>query len=160
MADIRAKYGTSNQAVTITLASLTNNSSRQSTAITNATNEFLDALVQVKIRTGASGTSTTGVIEVFVYASADGGTTYTDGVTGTDGAFTPTSPSNLRPLGAINAVANATTYIGGPWSVAQAFGGTLPERWGIVVKNSTGATLDATGSNFAVFYQGVLQEVV
>jgi len=38
-------------------------------------------------------------------------------------------------------------------SVASAFGGLLPARWGIIVHNQTGQTLKS--SDCSAFYQGV-----
>lgn len=155
MASIKTAYGTSNQSITCTLASLANNSARASTAVDNTSNLFLDAIVQVQVTSGASGTSATGTVVVYAYGTTDGGTTYTGGVTGSDAAHTLTSPTNLRFLGTINVVANSTTYKGGPWSVASAFGGVLPASWGIVVENRSGGTLDATEGNHKKVYQGL-----
>ena len=143
-----------NNSLTITLASLANTSARQSTAVDNTSNQDLDAGVMVKVKTGAASTSATGVLNVYAFGSADGGTTYSEGAGATDAAITLTSPPNVRMIGRINAVANATTYIGGPWSVASAFG-YLPGKWGIIVENQTGATLDATAGNFAAFYERI-----
>jgi hypothetical protein len=50
-------------------------------------------------------------------------------------------------------VDNSTTYTGGTFSVAAAFGGILPQKWGIIVLNSSGGTFDA--STASVEYQGV-----
>jgi len=150
--DIKNKYGTSNQAITCTITSLTNTSLRGSTAVDNSSNVFIDILVFVKIKTNAAGTSSTGYVDVYAFGTADGGTTYSAGFAGTDGAFSGKTSALVR-LGRIEAVANATTYYGGPWSVAAAFGGSLPEKAGIVVDNESGATLDASvGSSW---YQGV-----
>lgn len=155
---IKSSYGTSNQAITCTITSLANNGQRGSASIDNTTNLFLDALVHVKVKSNASGTGSTGSVNVYAYGTADGGTTYSDSVTGTDAGQTLTSPPNLRLIGVINVVANATTYNGGPFSVAQAFGGILPDHWGIVIENKTSATLDASvGSSW---YQGILAQSV
>lgn len=159
-ADIKQKFGTSNQTITITLASLASTSSRASTVVDNSTNLFLDAFVFLKLKSNAAGVTATGAALVYAYATADGGTSYTEGATGTDAAITLVSPSNLRLIGVINVVAVATTYTAGPFSVASAFGGTLPEKWGIVVQNKSGAALDATAGNHAAFYQGVLAQTV
>ena len=156
--DIKAKYGTSNQTITCSLASLTNNSQRQSTAIDNTTNLFLDALVLVKVKTGSSGTSSSGTINIYAYATVDGGTTYSDVATGTDGGVTLTSPPNVVLIGVINAVANSTTYKSAVMSVAAAFGGVLPDHWGIIIENKSGGTLDSTEGNHAKLYQGVLAQ--
>ena len=109
---------TNNQSITVTLASLTNGSYRQSAAIDNTSNLYFDAGMLLKVKTGASGTSSTGTVNIYAYGSSDGGTTYTDGASGSDASFTPTSPTNLKLIGVINAVANSTAYIGGPFSVA------------------------------------------
>lgn len=158
MADIKQKYGTSNQSITLTLASLANGSSRASTAVDNTTNLFLDALVFLNIKSASASTSSTGYCAVYAYGTSDGGTNYTEGATGTDAALTLVSPTNLKMLGIINVVANSTTYKAGPFSVAQAFGGQLPDHWGIVVTNSTGAALDATEGSHLKVYQGVLAQ--
>jgi len=150
--NILQKYGTNNQAITCTITSLANNGQRGSLAVDNTSNTFLDALVFIKIKTNASGTSATGYVNVYAYGTADGGTTYSDGVTGSDAGQTLTSPPNLRLIGIVNCVANATTYNGGPFAVALAFGGVLSDHWGIVVENKTGATLDASVGS--AWYQG------
>ncbi len=151
--NLQTKYGTSNQSITCTITSLANNGQRQSTAIDNTSNVFFDALVFVKVKSNASGTSASGTVNVYAYGSADGGTTYTESATGSDGSITLTSPPNVRLIGVINVVANSTTYNGGPFSVAQAFGGVVPDHWGIIIENKSSGTLDASvGSSW---YQGV-----
>jgi hypothetical protein len=158
MSSIKSLYGSNNQAITCTITSLTNTSKRQSTAIDNTANLFLDALVTVKVKSGASGTATTGYVSVYAYGTSDGGSNYSDGMSGTDGSATLTSPPNMRLIGIINVVANSSTYVGGPFSVAAAFGGILPDHWGIVVDNETAGTLDASVGS--AWYQGVQQQVV
>ena len=160
MSDIKAKYGTSNQAITVTLASLANNSARASTAVDNTSNLFLDALVAINIKTGASGTSSTGYVNVYAYGTADGGTNYTEAATGSDAAITLVVPTNLRLIGSLNCVANATTYKAGPFSVAAVFGGAMPDKWGIVIENKTGGTLDGTEGSHLKVYQGVYGQTV
>lgn len=145
-------YGPSAQAITCTLTSLANAAQRQSAAIDNTTNLFQDALVQATIKTGASGVSTTGYIQLYVYGTANNGTNYTYGATGADAAYTIPVNASLRPLGRIGVGANATIY-SVPFSVAAAFGGTLPQKWGVIVDNETGAAFDATTASLV--YQGV-----
>jgi hypothetical protein len=160
MADIKTKYGTSNQTITCTLASLATNAARASTAIDNTSNLFLDALVFITIKTGAGSTSATGYVNVYAYGTSDGGTNYTESATGSDAGITLTVPTNLRLIGSLNCVVNATTYKSGPFSVAAAFGGALPDHWGIVIENKTGGTLDSTEGNFLKIYQGVYGQTV
>lgn len=156
--DLKAKYGTNGQVITVTVASVTNNSARAATAIDNSTNVFVDALVGGKLKSPAASTSAAGYVNVRVAATVDGGTNYTEAATGTDAAITLTSPSNAPIIGTINMVANGTTYPFGPFSVANAFGGNLPDHWVVIFENKTGGTLDATGGNHLVDYQGILAQ--
>ena len=158
MSDIKAKFGSAAQAFTITIASLANNACRSSVAIDNSTNLFLDALVSVKIKSAAASTSATGYVNIYAYGSTDTGTTYAENG-GLDSAITLTSPPNVRLIGSLNVVANAVTYISEPMSVAAAFGGALPQYWGIMIENKTAATLDATGGSHYAQYQGVYGQV-
>ncbi len=159
MGNLNIQYGTNGQAITCSLApggtGLANGSSRQSTVIDNTSNLFIDAFVSITIKSGASGTSSTGTVSVYFYGTVDGGSNYTDACTGSDASFTPTSPTNLRGPYVMNVVANAVSYNGGPWSVASFFGGTLPAKWGIVITNNSGAALDTTEANHIKKYQGV-----
>lgn len=155
MTDIAGAYGAP-AALTITLNSLASAASRSSAAVdfSSLTPIPLDVLVTVKVKTAGTLVAPAS-LAVFGYGTADGGATYTDGVGGADAAFVPTSPGNLKPLGTLNAPVTGTTYIGGPWSLAAAFGGTLPQKAGIVVTNNTGAALDSTAGNFSVSYTPV-----
>lgn len=162
MSDVKEAFGSSGQALTITLTSLADATSagRESTVVDNTSNLFLDALVMAKIKTQNSGTiSTPSAVFVYAYGTVDGGTTYPDTVTGADAAITLNSPTQLKLLGAIYVAAINTTYKGGPWSVASLFGGRLPAKWGIVVVNDCGTALTATGSDHVVQYQGVYNTV-
>ena len=152
MATINQLYGTTNQSITCTITSLGSGSARESTAVVNTANLFMDVKLQVKIKTNAAGTSATGAVNVFAYATADDGTTYSGGATGTDAAYTA-NKDQLIFLGSIPAVANATTYVG-LFSLARAFGyGGIPAKWGIVVDNQSGSALDASVG--AAVYQGI-----
>jgi hypothetical protein len=153
--NIQNKYGTNNQAITITLASLASAAARASTVVDNTSNVFQDALVSLKVKSNAAGTSASGYVNVYAYATTDGGTTYTESATGSDAGITLTSPPNAIRIGSLNVVANATTYPAGPFSVAAAFGGSLPDHWGIIVENQSGAALDSTEGNHLKTYQGV-----
>lgn len=151
--NILAGYGTSNQAITVTYTSLATGSARASTVVDNTTNKFPEALVAGIIKSGASSTSATGYVNIYAYGTADGGSHYTEGATGSDAAITLTSPTNLKRIGIVNVVVNAISYQFGPFSVAKAFDGVLPDHWGIVVENQCGSTLDASVGS--IWYQGV-----
>lgn len=158
MADLKTKYGADGTALTITLASLANAARRQSVYVDNATDLFLNALVMAKLKTASSGVSATGYINIYAYASTDGGTIYSGQATGTDAAHTA-EKANLVLVASLTANANSMD-LSAAFDIASAFGGALPKRWGVVVENQTGAALDATGGNHSITYQGVQAQSV
>ena len=149
--NIFQNYGTADQAITITLNSLTSATQRQSVYLSNTgTYPYTDAQIQVGIVT-ASGASTSGYVDVYAYGSSYGTSLFTDVCTGTDVAYAG-NLANLIKLGRINFTAASQTKYGGPWSLALAFGGTPPQNWGIVVDNESGAALASSGCS--AWYQG------
>ena len=160
MADVRTAYGTSGQAITITLTSLADAAGREGVVVSNTADKYLDALLTAKIKTQNSGSiSAPSAVFVYAYGSVDGGTEYPDAVTGADAAITLNSPTQLKLLGIVYVAAINTTYKGGPWSVASLYGGKMPEKWGIVVYNDCGTALSATGSDHVVEWQGIYASV-
>ena len=154
MTDIKKAYGTST-AITITLASLahSDNAGRESTAVDNGTDKFLDAMVQVVVKLAAGTPSADRTVYVYAYGSEDG-TTFTDNATGADAAITLTDPPNVREIGRIRCpAAGGLTYESQPMSVAKAFDWILPRKWGIVVRNNTNVAFDTTGH--AAKYTGI-----
>jgi hypothetical protein len=142
MAELKQKLADS-QAVTITLNSLANGAGRGSNSIDNSSTLAPRADIRIKIKTGGSGVSTSGYLDVYLIKS-ENGTNYDDGFGGTDGSFTPV---NACKIGIIRAVANGTSYEE-VFSTDQS--GTLPRKFCIGVVNNTGATLDGTAGNFSV----------
>lgn len=153
MADIKLAYATK-ATITCSLASVTNGSARESTVIDNTSNTFLDALLRVLTKGQTSGT---GLLEVYAYAAL-GDTTYTDGATGSDAAFTTANRLNARFVGAVQM--NAASAVSAMFSIAAAFGGVLPDKWGLIFVNNSGATLSATGGDHVIEYEGIYQTVV
>ena len=143
--------------MTMTLASLASDANlligRESTAVSNVTDDAIDALVGGKVTTGT--TPTTGKqIEIWAYGSYDG-TSYTASATGTDAGLTLTAPrkSLLRLLQIIPTDATSNvTHAWGPFSIAQAFGGFMPRNWGLWIVHNTGVVLNATAGNHEVKY--------
>ena len=133
---------TNSNTITITIASLANNTAVASSAIDNSSNKFIEALIQVKVKTNAAGTSATGVTNVFLVRSADGGTTYDD--------------STRVYLGQLPTIANATTYIG---SFSTAPVGALGTHWKLAVENRSGAALDSTGGSHSAAFAGIKYDV-
>jgi hypothetical protein len=140
--------------VAITLTSLANNGARESTVIDNTTNKYLDARLRIKI-TGQSGG--TAYCNVWGY-SALGDTTYTDGATGSDAAFTASNLKNAIFLGVVNL--NSTTPVVASFEgLAAKFGGTLPDKFGIIIENKSGAALSATAGDHVVEYEGMKTDI-
>jgi hypothetical protein len=161
MADLKIKYGTS-AGITCTLASLASSATaaRESTAVDNTTNLYVDALVYVACALQAGSPANDKAIYIYAYGSEDG-TNYTDNATGSDAAVTTRVPSNLRLIGVISCPdSGALTYKGGPWNVAPAFGGILPRKWGIVIRNYTGVTFSATEGDHTKSYTGIQYQSV
>jgi hypothetical protein len=151
MATLKEQFGTATT-ITMSLASLASGSWWQSAFIDNSVNLYLDDFVQAKVKT--AGTAA-GTVDFWLYASMDGGTSYSDGASGSDASFTPTSTPNLVHLGTVNTPVATTSYISAHFSVAAAFGGSVPQRWGLAAKNTNGGALDSTAGNFVIQYQGL-----
>lgn len=139
-------YGT-RAALTITLASLGSGAYREATEIDNSSGLAVDAVLAGKITTGTSPTVGTSIT---VYVSGSDGTTVRPGnLTGTDSTITPAGEQTQFEIARIIAV-DATSnhqyefYVG---SVAALFGGVLPKKWSVIVLNSSGVALNATGGN-------------
>lgn len=156
---VRPAYGTADQAVTISLGGLTNGAARESTVIDNSATPFYDVLVTVKVKSGAGAVGSDQAVNVFFYGTV-GGTTYPDTVTGADAAITLDSPTQLGPpAGVVRISVAATTFKSNPISVRSAFGGTMPSKWGVVIQNKAGQTLDASNASHSVTYQGQYDQV-
>lgn len=155
---ILAQYGTNGQTISCSIASLANNGQRESDAIDNTSNSFLDSYVMVKVKTGGSSVASTGTVNIYAFGTVDNGTSYSGGATGVNAGITAGASPNMPLIGVISASVAGTTYVGGPFSIGQAFGGVVPAKWGIMIENKTGAVLDSTEGNHAKLYQGIAAE--
>lgn len=157
MADIKQSLATKAD-LTLTTASLASSAvaGREATAIDNSSNLYLDALVQGKVKTAAGSPSVDKALYVFAYGTSDPATPkYPDNVTGSDAAITFDDPTQLRLIGVIQIPAGAVEYVSEPMSVAAAFGGVLPAKWGIAIRNYCGLSLSSTEADCGFWYQGV-----
>lgn len=151
MADLKLAYAAS-AALTCTLESLATSSTlvagRESTAVVNTSNLYLDYLLSGRVKLGTSPTDAK-VIEVWVYASLEDTPTYPDSITGSDAAATLTSV-NIKNAALALAASMVTANVTGriypfrPVSIASLFGGVVPKRWGVWVSHNTGVNLDAS----------------
>lgn len=170
-------YGTEAQALTITLNSLASSATagRQSTVVDNTTNLYEDALVQLKltITTGGSAANDK-CVYIYAFATTDiAGANYVAerGVAGTqatagasDAAYSMTDPTvggtPMILVARIDVPVVPTTtdgvYVCNPFSIAAAFGGVLPEKWGIFVRNYSGQALKSSGNS--AWYQGIKRQ--
>lgn len=157
--DIKNKYGASTQTITLTIASLTNASMRQSAAIDNTTDLYMGGNVNFSLKAGTSP-SATGRVDIWAAGSVDG-TNYAGGCTGSDAAFTGDT-DNLIYVGSV-ALKTTTGVVGNAqFSLARIFGGVgnIPIKYAFVIQNNTGVTMDATAGNHSVILQGNLAQVV
>lgn len=155
MATIKVAFGTAT-AFTKANAGLTASTTNGwvSNAIDNTSTLALDALVHVElaaVNTAPAGSKT---IYLYAYALANSGAS---AYTGTGGAAVPsgaegtmvfpavtTLPVVMPLLGAIPYPVQNIAINAGPFSVAKAFGGILPPKWGIAMINDSGMTLTVT----------------
>lgn len=157
----KPSYG-SNTALTITLASLANSTTlatgyRQSAAVDNTTNLFADAVIYGHVTSNATPTANAAYFLYLVWSN-DNGSTYSNNASGSDAAYTsPDSDANLvqGSVSITTAVASLVSYFK-PFSFCQAAGLLfLPQKWGVILKNASGAALTATAGNHVLSYQGV-----
>lgn len=153
MADIKTAFADS-AAITITLASLASSATagRESAVVDNSANKFLDALATITVKTKDAALANDKAVYVYVFGSEDG-TLFTDNAAGGgDAAITLRDPSNLILVAVINCPTQNAVYRK-VVSIAQCFGGVMPRKWGLVIRNYTGQDLNASGS--ALSYSGI-----
>lgn len=153
-------YGTTT-AMTITLASLATDvnlvAGRQSTVVDNGIDDAIDASIGGKVTTGTSPTASR-QIEIWLFCSYDD-TEYIGGAGASDAAFTPDTKVALKMLQVLPTVNTSDkAYRWGGFSVANAFGGLMPEKWGGYVVHNTGVNLNSTGGNHEMVYTPVKYE--
>lgn len=144
--------------LTITLASLATSSTfiagRQSTAVDNSTNLYLDYLLAGVVTVGTTPTANT-EIRVYVVALRND-STWPDGVGATDAAWSTTTAgkgSGYLKLAAVMLCDATTSNVGysfGPVSVAALFGGVVPDKFAVIVTHSTAVNLNSTAGNHVI----------
>jgi hypothetical protein len=138
----------------MTLASLASSATlvagRESAAVSNTTNLYLDYLLGGKVRMGT--TVTAGTLELWGIAAVNDTPTYPDVFAGADAAKTVTTADIKR--GALkllwtapNDTTNSRDYWWSGISLAAAFGGLVPANHGLFFVHSAVAALDATEAN-------------
>lgn len=161
MATAKIAYASS-AALTLTLASLGSSATaaRCSTAVDNSSNLYDDVLVTLGIKSGSGTMANDKNVYVFAYGSEDG-TNYDaeeTGTLGSDAAYTMNAPTNHVLVGSIYVPTAAKVYTK-VFSIAQAFGGIMPRKWGLIVRNYSGQSLDSTEENHIKSYTGITYTV-
>lgn len=108
-------------------------------------------LPPMKIKSGASGTSSTGYLTVYIITSEDN-TIWTDGIDPTSTSDQAAKIATATTACVIAVTANATTYYTPEISI-YALLGFVPKYAAVVVRNQSGAALDSTAGNFSAKYQ-------
>jgi len=133
--DINIKHGsaTSDSTLATALASLGSGSTATGAAFNVTTNDPLDVLYEITIDPGA----TTGNRQAIVYAiSSLDGTNYSDSTNLT---------TNTAHVGTIN-LPDTSIVRSRAFSIAAAFGGTLPNYFKVLVYNDSGVSFNSTGN--------------
>ena len=140
------------QTMTVTnLHSLANSATAgwQSAVVDNSTDVYEDAHVQVILDFANTAAANDKCVYVLAYAGLE--TTYSNPASGSEGTITLTNITNtgqnLRQIGIIPYTTQDEVAESGVMSVAAAFGGILPIKWGIVLINYSGAALAASGNS-------------
>ena len=144
--------------ITCTLASLASSATagRTCTAIDNTGNLYDDALVTLSIKTGAGAPANDKAVYAYIYGSQDG-TNFDQeesNAPGTDGAYTINSPTIFKGPEVIPVLTAAKVYTR-TFSLAKYWNGVLAAKWGFIVVNFAGQSLDATEGNHIKTYSGV-----
>jgi hypothetical protein len=158
MADAKVAYGSSTAITATGLASLAEGSAYALAAVDNQSDKFLDVIVNavIKLQTGTPASEK--AVYVLAYFSEDG-SQYTDNATGSAGAITLRSPTNLAYLATIACPDAGGLSYDKTFTVAAACGGWIPRKWGLVFLNKTNIAFSATGGDFTVTYTGKYETV-
>lgn len=146
MATVKQVVGTRTSLTTSALNSLASGTYVSAGTLTHNTNQPIDVLIEV---TATPGT-VSGNKQLLVYAKAslDG----TNQTTGPETGTTVTDEPNLYFVGALPLNTSSTTQTR-MFSLAAAYGGVLPYASEIVLRNDSGAALNASGGS--VYYSEI-----
>lgn len=165
MSNVKLAFGTAADA-TITLASLADGASRESTAIDNSSNLYIDYQVTLKYKLVAG--TPTGQVSIGYYATLDG-SEYTGGATGVDADYATGFAAhgfngyyawfNFQPM-------QSNTQIKvGPFWLSDIIGGSgnagfVPQKFGFWIHNASGFAFTGTAGDHGIKYQGVYATIL
>lgn len=148
------KYATST-AITITAPASSATAGQCCTAVDNTSNLYDDALVMVQVVFPNSATANDKAYYIYIFGSEDG-TNYNISTNemaspGTNAACTPDVPTNLLGPFVMETITQNKTYTYVIGSIASVFGGVMPRKWGVVIRNYSGQT----ATTLTVTYTGI-----
>lgn len=161
MAEIKAKFGKLPGRIEITLNALADDAYRESKHIVNTVDRFLDALVQVQVQVTAGAPAGDKNCLVYAYGTAQGGAPYSGAASGLDAGFGSLAGqliSNCPLLGIVTLDSANEVFVSDVFSIASAFGGVMPEAWGIIVMNQSGQALGSADNK--AWYQGLFGQSI
>lgn len=132
MANVAVAYNTAGSLTITGLATLANATLSAASTTISVSGNVLDYLVAVNCTVGTVVAPAT--YSVYAFSSLDNSTF-------SDSSGTP--PQNGRLLGTVSTPTNATAYQSPAFSVAAAYGGTLPNFFQVRVYNNSGAAFTA-----------------
>lgn len=153
------------QAMTVTnLHSLASSTTAgwQSDGVIDTVNLYLDDLFQFKLDFANTAPANAKCVFLFAAHSIDGGTTYTNPASGTEGTLTlvdvTTTPQAMPTLGQIPYTTQDEIAESRSFSMASTNSGLLPERYSVGLINYSGAALHSSGNT--VKHNGVYATVI
>ena len=161
MASIKLAFGSVTSMTVTNLHSLASSATVgwQSAVIDNSTDLYEDALVQVILDHANTAPANDKASYVYAYGGLE--TSYSDPASGTEGTITiatiVSNPQAFKQIGTVPYNTQDAVVESQPMSVASAFGGILPIKWGIIVVNYSGAAYAASGNT--VKWAGVYRTV-
>lgn len=163
-ADVKQSFQSAQTMTVTNLHSLASSATAgwQSDAVDNSSNLYLDDLFQLKLAFANTAPANSKCVFLFASHSIDGGTTYTNPATGTEGTCTfvdvTANPQRMPVLGQIPYLAADEVARSRSFSMAATNSGVLPDHYAIALINHSGAALDA--SDNVVKHNGVFATVV
>ena len=161
MASIKLAFGSVTSMTVTNLHSLASSATVgwQSQVVDNSTDLYEDALVQVILDHANTAPANDKASYVYAYGGLE--TSYSDPASGTEGTITiatiVSNPQAFKQIGTVPYNTQDAVVESQPMSVASAFGGILPIKWGIIVVNYSGAAYAASGNT--VKWAGVYRTV-
>jgi hypothetical protein len=153
MATQNIAYGTWTSMTVTNLQSLANDSTDpfagwQSARVDNRTTLAMDYEIDIALTTAATAPSGSVLVVVYVVPWMHDGTNWspcanfgtTTRPTGTEGTASISDPNSM-PIGVGLPYKITSQPLDGFFTIAQLFGGIVPDGWSIAIRNATGAAL-------------------